>query len=709
VKKMINNSRLIPFFHPRRVAIVGASEQGMYPAGIIRNLLEHGFKGEIYPVNPRRKQVFGLTCYSDITQVPIPPDLAIVIVPRTAVLPILQQVAQVGTPAAIVITAGFAEADEEGRRLQKEMARLSRETNLAIVGPNCAGVANVPEHFIATRLPISPRTGSVTLLSQSGALMMALYGVFADYHVGINKLLSLGNQVDVTISEALEYSVMDPRTRVIAMFVEGVRNGPRFVQALRAAREAKKPVVLVKSGRTEQGRRAAATHTAALASSGQGFDAVCQQFGAIRVDDVMELVHSVRMFNQIGQNIARGRLAVVTQSGGLGSLTADLADLAGLSLPPLSSQVEKRLRQLPYIASVGVLGNPTDVRGAAVIGSATRKTLAPFMEDPETDVVLLLLAKPAVREEDVTTAQAIIHVAKTYTKPLIVVWVGLRYPPSAPDRPLAHRMLVEAGVPLFEQPGDAIRSLARVVHYYRRYPEESQHNITAHTTFMDSFRHRGARARRDPSHPIPFVKAARILERYNIPLAAYQWAPRPEDVPHAAEVLGFPVALKLISPTLTHKSDAGLVRLGLKTVEEVRKTATYMWAQARGHSVEGFLVQRMVEPGVETLVGVFQDPQFGPMVMLGPGGTLVELINDTVIRLPPLTHQQARAMIEEVRILSRLLHGYRNYPPSNLDALADLLVRVSHLAVAEEIVSLDLNPVIVNAQEAVVVDVRMFF
>lgn len=467
--------RLDLFFNPRRIAIVGASERGMYPAGILRNLLDHGFGGEIYPVNPNREAVFGLPCYADVTRTPRPVDLAILTVPRHAVLPTLHQCRSAGVPAVLIITAGFAEADEQGRQLQAQLVDFLKQApplpggrKGGVIGPNCAGLANFPNRVVATRLPAPPRPGSVAFVSQSGALMMALYGVFADRHVGLSKLLSLGNQVDVGLAESLAYLAADPQTAVIGAFVEGVREGPAFVDAARQALAAAKPLVLIKVGRTAAGRQAALTHTAALTGSDRVFDAVCRQFGVFRVDDVNELVATVQVMAAVGSRLAwRANIAVVTQSGGLGSLTADLCELAGLHLPPLSDRVQGRLRGLPDILDFGVLGNPTDVRGASVIGPATRETLAPFLEDPGSDVVLLLLAKSAVREQDADTAAAIVEAVQQSDKPLVAVWVGQRYPDGETGWPLGHRLLTEAGIPLFEQPGEAVRALARAAGYTR--------------------------------------------------------------------------------------------------------------------------------------------------------------------------------------------------------------------------------------------------
>lgn len=460
------SDRLRPFFHPRRVAIVGASEQGMYPAGILQSLQANGYLGEIYPVNPRRTQVFGLPCYPDLAHVPQPPDLAVITIPRGEVVPVLRQCLAVGVPAACVISAGFAEADEQGKALQREMADLAAGGSLAVIGPNCAGLAHVPSGLIATKLPVVPRSGGVSFVSQSGALMMALSGLFADLRVGMNLLVSLGNQADVTLADMLAYLADDPGTRVAAAFLEGVADGKAFVEGARRLLVAGKPLVLLKSGRTASGQKAAATHTAALAGSERVFTAICRQLGVILVDDVYELVHTAALLDRFGEALVGPlRLAVVTQSGGLGSLTADLCEFEGLELPPLHPATQARLLEMPELMSFGTVSNPADVRGAGVTAANITRTLEPFLEDPSSQMVLLLLAKQLDRPEDGAANQALIDLTHRYNKPLAVVWVGGHYLFTHAVTP-GHQVLLDNGVPVFEQPSDCVRALGRAARYW---------------------------------------------------------------------------------------------------------------------------------------------------------------------------------------------------------------------------------------------------
>lgn len=463
-----DSARLEPFFNPRRVAIIGASEEGLYPAGVIQNLAAHGFTGDIYPVNPNRETVFGRRCYADITLTPQPADLVVLVVNRRLVLPALQQCAQAGIRSTLIFSAGFAEDGDEGKALQVEMEKMATESGLTIVGPNCAGLANLANCTVITRLPGKPRAGKVSFVSQSGALMMALYGLFADRCVGMNRLLSVGNQAGVTLGEGLRHFAAHAETAVMAAFVEGLKDGREFAAGLKDALAAGKPVVLVKSGQTLAGQAAAATHTAAVAGSGRVFSAVCKQFGALLVDDLQDMLDVVQVLDAFGERITgAGRLGVVTQSGGMGSLTADWCERCGLALPPFHDSLQTRLADLPHLKGFGHFGNPADVRGTSWRGTATAQTLEPFMADEHTGALVLLLARSAVQAQDAETAEQIIQTANQFEKPLVVVWVGQRHPQDQTAVPLAHRMLVEAGIPLFDQPGSAVRALARARDYWR--------------------------------------------------------------------------------------------------------------------------------------------------------------------------------------------------------------------------------------------------
>jgi len=472
-----DKSSLYRLLKPDSIAVIGASNKGLYQAGILRNLLDGGFPGEIFPINPKYNNLFGLKCYSGVNQLPFAVALAIIVVNRQRVIEIVKQCAEFGVKSIVIITAGFSESDETGRELQHALSELSCKYGLNILGPNCAGFANLPASVIATRLPCVSQPGTVSLVSQSGALMMALYGLFIDNEIGVSKLISVGNQVDLTLSETLYYLSNDPQTDLISAFVEGLVDGKRFIQGAEQALVKGKPIVMVKSGRTQSGIKIAETHTAAVAGSDKAFEAVCEQFGIILVDDVHQMMDVLKLHNTYKERLPKStRFLVVTQSGGLGTLTADFFEKEGLKLTPLHKALLSEIKQDPNLTHINNQNNPVDVRGASLRDSATERTLTHFLQDPNFNLVMLLLARTSYQAEDIETAQAIVKVQKETGKPLVVVWVGQQLPIDQSSSDLtALRILRQANIPTFRQPSDAVKALAGIYHYWRYQEEYLRH------------------------------------------------------------------------------------------------------------------------------------------------------------------------------------------------------------------------------------------
>jgi acetyltransferase len=699
------SARVARFLFPDSLAIVGASEEGMYPAGILRDLQRYGYRGRVYPVNPRRDQVLGLACHPTLTALPEKPDLVVIVTPRRAVLRVLEECLALHIPAAIIITAGFRESDAEGAALESAIRALIHGSDLAVLGPNCAGVANLLDNVTITRLPVAPRPGVVGFVSASGALMMAMQGVFADLQMGLSHLLSLGNQVDVTLTESLAYLVDDPATAVIGAFVEGIDDGRQFVAAARGALQAGKPFVMVKSGRTVAGQQAAATHTAALAGSDRVFQSVARQAGVCLVEDMDELARTLHLFAAwAGRWPRTGRLALVTQSGGMGSLTADLASIAGLELPALSPAVQDALRAMPHLLSFGAFDNPTDVRGAGAVGEATAHTLAPFLADPAFDAVVLLLAKSAVDVREVETAHSLVALASATAKPFCVVWVGQRIAQGDDQTETPLQILSAAGIPVFAQPGDCIRALAHVVAWRQRADAAA----AANTRPLAQLSPLPVAPAATQERYLSYDESERLLATVNLPLAPARLVHDEAGAAAAADALGYPVAVKGLAAAHSHKSEAGLVHLRLASADQVSAAVHAMQSNGLLAATDALLVQQMARPGVEVIVGVEQDAQFGPVVVCGPGGVLVELLGDAAFGLAPLTQVEAERLIDATR-LPRLLAGFRGAPPADRRALAELLVTVSALASkhAGQLSSMDLNPVIVHETGATIVDARI--
>lgn len=471
--------RLGKFFNPHAIAIIGASEQGLYPAGILRNLIDFGFQGSIYPINPNHKDVFGLKAYPSILELKGKVDLAIVVVNRDHVLQVIKECDQSGVSTVLIISAGFGESDLEGKRLQDELADLVQSSSLVVLGPNCAGYADIPGKLIATRLPCESRRGGLSFISQSGALMMALYGVFVDHCLGLNKIISVGNQVDIDLGTGLAYLAQDADTRVIGAFIEGVKNGPVLVQAMQTSLRQGVPIVLVKSGRTGSGQKAAATHTAAVAGSDFVFQSICNQFGVHLAEDIREMVDVLTIQAAFGARLLNMQnWMVVTQSGGMGSMAADAMENSGINLKSPSIALQQTLSAIPHFTGINHWENPADVRGASLRGSATLETLRPFLKESQYELVLLLLARSLVQTADEETARFIIQASEETGKALIIVWVGQRFAPNDPTHAAADQILIQAGIPVFPQISDAVTALCTARNFWLYRQEYLKHDAT---------------------------------------------------------------------------------------------------------------------------------------------------------------------------------------------------------------------------------------
>jgi len=696
------SSRLARFMNPPSIAIVGASDKGLYTAGILADLRRYGYRGRIYPVNPRRSEVGGLPCSPEIGALPEVPALVIIVIGRERVLDVVDQCIALGVPAALIITAGFGESDATGKALETELKRRIAGSDLAVIGPNCAGLANVLDEgmgaVVATRLPVAPQAGSVGFVSASGALMMALQGVFADLHLGMSRLISLGNQVDVSLTEALDYLVQDDSTWVIGAFVEGVADGDAFRRVAHAARMAGKPLVVVKSGRTAAGQKAAATHTAALAGSDAVFQAVCREAGALLVEEIGELARTLQLLSAWQGCFPTGKqLALVTQSGGMGSHTADLAAMQGFTLPEIAADLQATLQSQPHLLSFDPYGNPADVRGAGSVGPEAAATLELFLQREEFDSTLLLLAKSAVSDREIETAHGLVDLAQRTGRPFCLAWVGQSVAPDSGALAESLQILARGGVPVFDHVGDALRAIARAADSGAAAMRGQLPQTAPNRNMPDA---------NAPSRWLTWQETAQLLGESGIRLVASEVVATPTEARSVADRIGYPVVAKLLASAHMHKSDAGLVRVNLMDAAALDAALAEMTQRVTDH--EGILVQKMAGKGVEALIGVENDRQFGPVVACGVGGVLVELLGDVALRLPPFDRSAAQEMVNETR-LAKLLAGYRGSPLADADALVELLVKIGDFALrhAGNLHSLDINPVIVHEQGLSLVDVRI--
>lgn len=467
---MKNDKDLEHLLRPKSIAIIGASERGMYPSGVLENLQRYGYEGRIFPVNPRRETVLGLRSYPKIIDIEEDVDLAVVIVPRGFSIDILQQCAEKGVRGALIISAGFGEADEYGKELQKDLNDFPKETGVRIIGPNCAGFANITDNTVLTLLDgRSTSSGNVAFISQSGAMMIALYGCFRDKEVGLSYVISTGNQVDLEISDFIRYCVDDPNTKVISTFIEGIKDADKFLDTADYALEKGKPIIVLKVGRTEAGAAAAITHTGSIVGADFVYDAIFKQNGMTRVDDLDELVDTAKVFSLFSDYQLEGEgIGILSQSGGMASLAADICFKLGLNLPELSGDTLDEILALDHLLTFGILRNPADVRGAGTQGPTIGKTIEPMIRDEKFANLVILLARPVTRGRDIETAEGIIKITKTTKKPIFVVWTGRKImDPENSSGLSAYRILETSGVPIFDNCESCFKIIKHLIDYHR--------------------------------------------------------------------------------------------------------------------------------------------------------------------------------------------------------------------------------------------------
>jgi acetyl coenzyme A synthetase (ADP forming)-like protein len=680
-------------FEPRSVAVLGASrERGKIGAEVLHNLISAGFQGRIFPVNPSATSIEGVPCYARLTDVPDEVDLAVIVVPAAAVPRAIEDCIAHGVRALIVITAGFSETGEEGRAREAALLERVREAGIRMVGPNCMGIVNTDPavRLNATFAPIYPPQGRVALSSQSGALGLALLDYAARLNLGISTFVSVGNKTDVSSNDLVQYWADDPRTDVILLYLESFGSPGLFGRiARRIAR--RKPIVAVKSGRSRAGARAASSHTGALAASDTVVDALFRQAGVIRTGTLEELFDVATLLAH--QPVPRGRrVGIVTNAGGPGILAADACEAQGLELPPLAAATANALRSfLPAAASVQ---NPVDMLASAPPEHYTR-TLRLVLSDPGIDSVLAIFIPPIAVATDAVAEAVVAGTREAGAKPVLAIFMSAKGAPA-----------ILRPIPTYPFPESAAIALARATQYGEWLSRPA--GVVPDFPDLEPDRARGivgaALGRRggwlDP------IEARDLLSAFGIPAADLRLAQDAGGAVRAAGDIGFPVALKAVGPSILHKTEVGGVRLGLQNADEVRDAALELEARLGG-AMTGILVQAMVPGGAEVIVGVVRDPTFGPLVLYGSGGTLVELVSDVSFRLHPVTDADAREMLEEVKGTA-LLRGYRGAPRADEAALRDLILRVSALVEAcPEVREMDLNPVKILPEGASVVDARI--
>jgi acetyltransferase len=674
--------------NPSSIAVVGATPRMQYGGRLLAAALQAGDRVRVYPVNPRYDEIMEQKSYPSITALPEAPDLVCIVVPYHQVLDVLQECRDKGAGSAVIISAGFSERGETDRQdLQGELGAFAKESGIRLCGPNCLGLANVKDGVWASASSRMSEglSGPIGMVCQSGA---SAFGPFltraVDNGIGFSYIISTGNEADLDFADFARYLLDDEATRVIAGFVEGFKDARKFMAMAQLAAERGKPIVLIKIGRSALGARAARSHTASLSGDDARYEAMFKQYGVIRVSDYDAFLETAQLLAYTPKPGKPG-LGVVSHSGGISSLTADMCGHAGLDLPALSQGALDSINEV--LKGFGWAANPADVTGFANSDSFPQIMNA-IINEPEVGT-LVVASAGADRQ-----AQQVIELRDQSDKGIVYLWTGSRGASAGLDK------LKAAGIPLFYLPAGLATSLRHRLDYHTWHDRRSADGFGRAPTATSAQQQVTERLRGLGRQTLSESESKALIAAWDVPVSREERTASADEAVAAAERIGYPVALKVESPDILHKTEAGVIRLGLENAEQVRTAYAAIMANATQYAPEatlsGVLVQEMVSGGVEIIVGVSYDEQLGPMLLFGTGGVLVEVYQDVALRCCPITRAQALEMISEVKG-SRLLQGFRGSAPADIDALADVLVRVSHLAVNldGQLSELDINPLLV--------------
>lgn len=704
----MSTRNLRSLFEPKSIAVLGASNKpGTVGNRLIYNLLDGGFEGPILPVNPKETSIASILCYPSLKVLPLVPELAVVAIPPRSIPETMEELGVLGVRAVIVITASDSSTPAERTAYESYVLEKARPYLMRVVGPNCLGVMAPNFGLNASFSHLKARPGNLAFISQSGAVCTSVLDWSYDRDIGFSYFISLGDSLDVDLSDMVDYVASDPRTDAILLYIESIRDARKFMSAVRAASR-NKPVVAMKAGRFQSGAQAAATHTGALSGSDDVFDTGLKRAGALRVYKIEDLFAAVEILGRTrprwGEN-----LAIMTNGGGLGVLATDEL-YEQLDKNPCSLS-EKTLEKLnDFLPSSWSKANPVDI-----IGDATEQRYAEalkiLLEAQEIDTLLVMHA-PVGTVNAVEAAREVIETAKDCRDRLLTVWAG-EY--VAKD---ARKLFSDHGVPTFQTPEQAISAFA----YYRRYQKNQE--ILLETPTLKRNDSTNARKKAQSliedsleTHPagglLDIIQSKALLKCYGLPVNDSFSVRTPEEAKEKAIEIGFPVALKILSPDISHKSDVGGVTLYLSTPEEVKQAAETMWKSVKkknpGAHLEGFTLEKMIPilGAYELILGLTTDPIFGPTLLFGAGGKAVEILRDRVVALPPLNLNLARHMVDQTRI-SKLLKGFRDQKAVPLEPIYEVLLRLSQMAIdLPEIAALDINPLLVSERGILALDARI--
>lgn len=684
---------------PDFIAVVGASEKPGPGRQVIENLQQLGYRGEIYPVNPKYDSVLGFPCYHSLTAVHAAGhqvDLVAILLGRERVLPVVEEAAEIGVRAAWAFASGFAEADTFGKELQGKLEELCRKSGIAFCGPNCVGYINPIESVAPYSAPISPTlgAGNIGAVAQSGSVCLALAN--SERGLGYSLLVSSGNEAVIDSTDYIDYMLNDPQTTVILAFIEQFRRPQRLLEVAKRARELGKPLIVLKVGRSEMAQKATVAHTGALAGSDAIYDAVFRKYGVIRVDSLDEMLETAAIFSQLGGKLLRGNnVGMITVSGGEIGLIGDLAEGLDLSFPPWSAAGKRALRDaLPQYSGVS---NPLDAWGSGKIEETYPPCIEVATDEEHIDIVAISQdappgLAPAQVDQYATVADAAVAAAKRTRKPIVAI-SNL----AGGIHPSLRKRFEQGGIPFLQGTQEGLQAIHHLVRYAKWREQDPFQSFQPTARKEVPYLQEGEEA-------LTEYESKQILAEYGLPCPKEILCHSTEEALRAAETIGYPVVVKAISREILHKTEAGVVRLNVSNAAELRDAydavvdnATRFTAEG---SLDGVLVQQMISDAVaETIVGVIVDPGFGPAIVFGLGGTFVELLKDRALGIPPFTEEEAKELIAQTRV-SRLLRGFRDRPPGDEQALVRTLIQVGRFALdwQDRIHTVDINPLLVRPQ-----------
>ena len=690
------------FFNPRSVAVIGASrEPRKVGHKILKNLIDYGFKGEIYPINPNAEEILGCRCYSSVLDVPSEIDLSIIAVPSKIVPNVAEECGVKGVKGIVVISAGFSETGREGARLEKKLLDICRRYDMRMQGPNCLGIINTASRLNASFATANPPRGRIAFISQSGALGSTILNWAIQKNIGFSSFISLGNEADLNAADFLEALSEDEETKVIGLYMEGVKNGRRFLEVSRELSKIK-PIVALKAGTTDVGVRAVSSHTGALAGSNVSFSAAFKKAGILRVDTLEELFNLVLALEE--QPPPKGkRVLIVTNGGGPGILAADACEKNGLELPPLEYHVREELRRmLPPHASVN---NPVDVLGDAD-ESRYEIALSAGLKSSRIDGIIVILTPQAMTPTE-KIAEVTAKLKRMSRKPVISAFMGIE------DDSPAIKILRRNGIPNYEFPEDAAYVLSRMYEYQVVSSRRREEPPIFPDIKLDEINEIITQARNENRLNLTIEESIQICRVAGIPTPPAAVARSRNEAIEIAESIGYPVAMKIVSPSILHKTDVRGVILNVQSSREVKnnydellRRAHILMPHARIH---GVLIQKMAPKGREVIVGCIRDIQFGPLMMFGLGGVYVHFLRDVSYRLCPITRMEAEEMIRETKAYT-LLRGVRGEPPSDIDSVIEVILRLSYLmSQIRGLSEMEINPLLVyeRSRGCSAVDIRV--